>query len=171
MKTVEQIIEAKGGMEALKANQIKIKNGGYMDLVIEYVGTGPRGLPLISVAHYFEQNGDLMADPEMTFEISALGGLYPISYTQHSLGLYQVAIWTEEGKTYHKPRLSHQLAAFAKTWSNNLRMQGFLATAMPAGAPVLASRSAAALKAVATRRANAAAKLALGACYHELPKG
>ena len=161
MKTVEQIIEAKGGLEALKANSIKIKNGGYMDLVIEYVGKGPRGLDLISVAHYFEQNGDLMSDPEMTFERAEIGGLYPVSYTQHSLGLYQVAIWTEDGKTYHKPGLVRQLSAFAKTWSANLRNQGFLKAAMPASAAgvstVLASRSAAALKAVATRRARAAA--------------
>jgi hypothetical protein len=88
---------------------------------------------------------------------SEVGGLYPVSYTQHSLGLYQVAIWTEDGKTLHRPGLVSQLAAFAKSWSANLRNQGFLKAAMPQGAPVLASRSAAALKAVATRRARAAA--------------
>jgi hypothetical protein len=40
-----------------------------MTLVIEDTQErGPNGLPAISVAHYGEQNGDLMRDPETTFE-------------------------------------------------------------------------------------------------------
>ncbi len=40
-----------------------------MTLVIEDTQErGPNGLPAISVAHYGEQNGDLMRDPEMVFE-------------------------------------------------------------------------------------------------------
>lgn len=42
-----------------------------MALVIEATPEpGPLGLPAISVAHYGEQNGDLMRDPEMCFELS-----------------------------------------------------------------------------------------------------
>jgi hypothetical protein len=33
--------------------------------------SGPGGLPAISVAHYGEQNGDLMRDPEMCFELGS----------------------------------------------------------------------------------------------------
>ena len=41
-----------------------------MALVIEATDeSGPSGLPAISVAHYGEQNGDLMRDPEMCFEL------------------------------------------------------------------------------------------------------
>lgn len=31
--------------------------------------SGPLGLPAISVAHYGQQNGDPMRDPEMCFEV------------------------------------------------------------------------------------------------------
>jgi hypothetical protein len=45
-----------------------------MTLVIEDTQErGPNGLPAISVAHYGEQNGDLMSDPEMIFEAEQSG--------------------------------------------------------------------------------------------------
>ncbi len=49
---------------------LKIENPPYMTLVIEAIEPGPLGLPGLSVAHYGEQNGDLMRDPEMCFELS-----------------------------------------------------------------------------------------------------
>ena len=42
---------------------LSIENPPYMRLVIEDIGLGPNHLPAISVAHYFEQNGDLCQDP------------------------------------------------------------------------------------------------------------
>jgi hypothetical protein len=45
-----------------------------MALVIEATDeSGPCGLPAISVCHYGEQNGDLMRDPEMCFELGLAG--------------------------------------------------------------------------------------------------
>jgi hypothetical protein len=70
MKTVAKIIDLFGGLEWLRDNCIRLENPPYMRLVIEYIGEGPRGLPAISVAHYHEQNGDLMRHPEMGFEVS-----------------------------------------------------------------------------------------------------
>lgn len=46
-----------------------------MALVIEALDeSGPLGLPALSVAHCGEQNGDLMRDPEMCFELGLTGG-------------------------------------------------------------------------------------------------
>ena len=72
MKTVAKIIVAFGGLERLRQhdNYIRLENPPYMRLVVEYIGQGPRGLPAIAVAHYFEQNGDAMRDPEMVFEVN-----------------------------------------------------------------------------------------------------
>jgi len=50
---------------------LSIENPPYMRLVIEDIGLGPNHLPAISVAHYFEQNGDLCQDPEMCLKWSA----------------------------------------------------------------------------------------------------
>ena len=62
MKNVAKIIELLGGLVALESKPIRIEPpcSGLMRLCIEHVGMGPRGMPLISVAHYFEQAGALM---------------------------------------------------------------------------------------------------------------
>jgi hypothetical protein len=60
LKTIEKIIAMSGGTDGL---YVSITNEPYMRLVIENIGEGPHGLPAISVAHYFELNGDLCQDP------------------------------------------------------------------------------------------------------------
>ena len=133
MKTVERIIEIYGGIEHLKENPIKIKNGGFMDICIEYIGEGPRGFPMVSVAHYYEQNSDLMRDPDMVFEVSQDMGWGPISYRQDGLGVYQEAVFKDEdGKVMINPRLVLELKQFARQWDKNLKDQGFLDAAKEA---------------------------------------
>jgi len=133
MKTVQAIIDARGGLEALKENPIYIDNPPYGPLGIEYIGTGPRGLPLISVMHWYEQNGDLMRDPDMVFEIfewTDKPTWSPISYQQDGLGIYQEAMWQgDDGKVYTYPALLRQLRSFAATWDKNIKAQGFLEAA------------------------------------------
>jgi hypothetical protein len=59
---------------ALSDAQVDL-NPPYMALVIEATDeSGPCGLPAISVCHYGEQNGDLMRDPEMCFELGFANG-------------------------------------------------------------------------------------------------
>lgn len=118
-----------------ESNYIRLESGGFMPLVIERIGKGPRNLPLISVAHYYEQNGDLMRDPEMTFEQGHNRGLHPVSFQQDGgLPIYQEAVFRNEaGQTLIRPKLIQQLNSFSKTWSGNLRRQGFLKAAKAKG--------------------------------------
>ena len=63
MQTLLDILKRAGGWNP--GLYLKIENAPYMALVIEATDeSGPSGLPAISVAHYGEQNGDLMRDPE-----------------------------------------------------------------------------------------------------------
>ena len=138
MKTIETIITKHGGLEALKEHAIAIENKPYMKLCIEYIGQGPRNKPLISVAHYGEQNGDAMRDPDMVFEVETfdgfttdsgkpfLWGWYPVSFRNDYVGLYQEATWEENGKVLTKPVLVKHLTMFAKEWDRNIAEQGFL---------------------------------------------
>lgn len=137
MKTIETIIKHHGGLDALKEKYIRIENEPYMRLCIEYVGQGPRNLPLVSVAHYGEQNGDAMRDPDMVFEVKwayaeeTNNGLYwhwePISFRNDYLGVNQTAVWKDPDKGIMvKPRLVRELKAFARTWDKNIKEQGFL---------------------------------------------
>ena len=73
MRTILKILKRAGGWHP--GLYLKIDNAPYMDLVIEAVDeSGPQGLPTISVAHYGEQNGDAMRDPEMCFELGFARG-------------------------------------------------------------------------------------------------
>ena len=90
MQTLLRILERAGGYRP--ALYLKIENPSYMALVIEATPEpGPCGLPSISVAHYGEQNGDLMRDPEMCFELSKpplcglrLSSFYFLCCAQHN---------------------------------------------------------------------------------------
>ena len=109
MKAIAKIIEAYGGLEWLRqsGNYIRLENPPYMRLVIEYIGEGPRAMPAISVAHYYEQNGDAMRDPEIVFEVSADDQLdrawVPVSFQHDNVGIYQEAVtWERKTKAPEK---------------------------------------------------------------------
>ena len=69
METILRILERAGGYRPTL--YLRVENPPYMVLVIEAMPEpGPLGSPAISIAHYGEQNGDLMRDPEMCFELA-----------------------------------------------------------------------------------------------------
>ena len=127
MATVQAIIDKHGGIEALKEKYIKVKNEPYMPLVIEWVGNGPYETELVSVAHYYTQNGDAMRDPEIVFSVSKLGFWMPMTFQQDNLGLYQEAVTIRDGSFFIKPALIRELQEFAQMWDRNISEQGFLA--------------------------------------------
>jgi hypothetical protein len=118
MKTLFRILERAGGFRPTL--YLKIENPPYMALVIEATPEpGPLNLPSISVAHYGEQNGDLMRDPEMCFELSKP----PLC----SLALSAWYSRYRDGENYvFLPGLYEQHEQFARQWDRNLRAQGFL---------------------------------------------
>jgi hypothetical protein len=126
MKNVQKIIDTRGGLEALKQRPIRLEVPGFMRLVIEHVGTGPRGGELVSVAHYGEQNGDPMRDPEIAFEVAA-GSRQPISIQQNYVGSYREAVFIgEDGKVFVRQAEVRDIASFARMWDRNIRAQGFV---------------------------------------------
>jgi hypothetical protein len=128
MKTVQTIIELFGGLATLRDNPIKLEVKGFMPLSIEFIGTGPRRMPLVSVMHCYEQHGDLCRDPDMEFEIGERGEWHPISYRQDSIGMMQEAVFRDAvtRDVAIRPKLVRELESFAKTWSKSLEDQGFL---------------------------------------------
>jgi hypothetical protein len=126
MQTLLNILKRAGGWNP--SLYLKIENAPYMALVIEATGeSGPSGLPAISVAHYGEQNGDLMRDPEMCFELASAEGphLDPFYFRNDYIGVEQWSRTIERGHNIHLSRLHEQHKQFAKEWDNNLRLQGF----------------------------------------------
>jgi hypothetical protein len=126
MRNVQRIIDKLGGLEALKRRPIRLEAPGFMRLVIEHVGAGPRGGELVSVAHYGEQNGDFMRDPEIVFEVAA-GTWYPVSIQQDYVGSYREAVYvTGDGRVFIRPADVRDIQAFSRIWDRNLKHQGFV---------------------------------------------
>ena len=129
MKTILRILERAGGYRSTLS--LKIENPPYMALVIEAIPEpGPLGLPAISVAHYGEQNGDLMRDPEMCFEVvkplRRSISLSPFYYRNDYMGVEQYSR-TKDGEHYaFHPELYSEHQSFAALWDKNLNAQGFL---------------------------------------------
>lgn len=130
-------------LEKLGTNQhCKLISAGFMPLVIEQVGEDiqtPFGTgKLISLAHYYEQNGDAMRDPEMVFIVVDKRqdqrdyehiSVFPQVFQQDSMGIYEESICIEQGKvTTYKPVWYKGHLQFANLWLHNIREQGFLIT-------------------------------------------
>ena len=129
MQTILRILERAGGYRPTL--YLKIENLPYMALVIEAVPEpGPLNLSAISVAHYGEQNGDLMRDPEMCFELSKppLSGLVFSAYYYRNeyMGVEQYSRFWDENNYVFVPDLYEQHETFARQWDRNIRDQGFL---------------------------------------------
>jgi hypothetical protein len=128
MQTLLRILERAGGYRPTL--YLKIENPPYVALVIEATPEpGPLGLPAISVAHYGEQNGDLMRDPEMCFELSRPVGskltLDSYYWRNDYMGSEQ---WSRQlvcGHYVMLPDLHTLHELFAAVWDGNLKSQGF----------------------------------------------
>lgn len=97
-----------------------------MAVVVEWVGNCKLG-DIFSIAHYYEQNGDLMADPEMTFlKASASAKYIPMSIKMDGLGIYREGIVWEDGEPrYINAKEQRDEAIFAGTWMQNIKWQQF----------------------------------------------
>jgi hypothetical protein len=110
---------------------VRLTVNGYMPLFVEDIGQSAEGNRLIAICHYGEQNGDLMRDPEMVFEIHAWADAppaEPLSFRNDDMGLMQeVYHYDDAGKKTHvNAKLKQDLTSFANTWFHNLKDQGFL---------------------------------------------
>ena len=110
---------------------VRLTVNGYLPLSVENIGQSADGNRLISLCHYGEQNGDLMRDPEMVFEIDRSAAPHmaePLSFRNDYMGIMQeVYRYDDDGKKTHvNAKLKQDLKSFARTWFTNLKDQGFL---------------------------------------------
>lgn len=100
---------------------------GFMPLVIERLTTkDDDGCYIFSISHYYVQNGDLMADPDMTVKVNPEHKtVEALTYQQDAFGIYQEVYFIQSGKTYVRPKLRQELNAFLEHWLVNIKNQGY----------------------------------------------
>jgi len=78
---MQQVIETIAARHCLdltaSASHLRLEQDSYEPLVIEKVGADQ-----LSVAHYYTQNGDAIADPDIVFWIGPGGLWYPYQISQ-----------------------------------------------------------------------------------------
>lgn len=96
------------------AYYMKLKSDGFEDLVLEAIGGGE-----YSIAHYYNQNGDAMRDPEITFTVDTeTKSIHPTSFLQDDMGIFYE---TETAS----PSMVKDLKEFMSQWFTNIKNQGF----------------------------------------------
>ena len=102
----------------------RIENARYMPLSLEYLYTKNDGRQVYSMTHYGNQNGDLMADPDMTFAVDFMAGtVEPLTWQNDYIGRYD-QVYSSDGTRY-SPYLRTSLDDFLWHWLQNIQAQGF----------------------------------------------
>jgi uncharacterized protein YqiB (DUF1249 family) len=97
----------------------RIKSGGFMDLCVNYLYDNLG--QIVSLTHYYEQNGDLVPDPDMVVRIDRDMSIVEVLTYQDSLTFRRV--YPKSGFVDLAAR--KELNAFLGQWLKNLDMQGF----------------------------------------------
>ena len=104
-------------------------SSGYMPLSIERLEgcVDHEGCPIYAIAHYGEQNGDLMADPDMEIAVDfEAQTVEPRTYQNDYMGIYQqVYRHSDDGKLFCLPKLRSELDSFLHTWLENITAEHF----------------------------------------------
>lgn len=113
-------------VEMLDDGHVKIDNanGTFMPVSVEEIFENDQ-FKIFSVAHYYEQYGDLMADPEMCFiYLKSLQVFFPSYFKQDNLGIEQESVVMEEGEIKgFRVRMQADHTEFANMWLENIRYQ------------------------------------------------
>ena len=105
---------------------VKIDNTGssYMPVSVETIFDNDKFM-IVSVAHYYEQNGDLMADPEMLFiYIKGIDQFFPSYFKQDNVGMEQESVIMEKNEIKGiKVKMQSDHTTFANAWLKNIKYQ------------------------------------------------
>lgn len=115
--------------ESLEQGRVyRFKARGFMDLVVERLPDCiVSGAAILSLAHYFEQEGDLCADPEMTIRVLAPkqgvvpGMVQPLTFQQAMPPIYR-EVYPAPGKIDLGAK--NELSQFLSGWLRNIARQG-----------------------------------------------
>jgi hypothetical protein len=129
-KTLEKILDGLGPDGEASSKTIDNKPGIYMAVHAEWIGRNAFG-DLFSIAHYYEQHGDMMRDPDVVVvrEFATPSDeppiFYPVSFRQDSTGTFWEHL--EFGEDRMPSRVSTKgmkdLASFMTTWMRNIKEQ------------------------------------------------
>ena len=124
-KTAQKIFDKLVALIPKGETVVKVDTDGtFMAVHVEKLYRSHLG-DVYSVAHYFNQMGDMCCDPDMTFVVGYDGRAYPLSFEmQGGFGArYEASVKLTEDSWQIAPRLQAQHAVFAGQWFKNIKSQ------------------------------------------------
>ncbi len=120
-KKLNKIID----LEALKElKYLKYTSKGFMDLHVDFLRREKDGSYVISMAHNYIQNGDVIPDPDMELKINPKFGVVEALTFQNSL-TYSEAYIHKNGQILVNLPVKRSLNKFLATWLSNIRNQNY----------------------------------------------
>lgn len=114
------IINDKGDLQFEEA--LKLKRSGFMDLNLDELDKNEQG-QVIAMAHNYIQNGDVMADPDMTIRIiPEMHSIEALTFQTSIPPTYQ-EVYPEKNTV--NMRLKKELNTFLELWLTNIINQRF----------------------------------------------
>ena len=110
---IEAVLKGHGLLDKFQTQtdfHVHIEQIPYEPLVIERHGE------LISVAHYFKQNGDLICDPDVELHFPD----WTPTAIQLCTGQYDQKFIERDGKTFVNMRFDPSVLPFLTTWAKNI---------------------------------------------------
>ncbi len=98
------------------------KDSALMDLNLDVLYKDSKGAYIIALSHYYRQNGDSIADPDMQIRVDPTLEMVEALTYQDSLG-FQKVYQEEDGKMMVAPKLKKELNKFLRQWLINLTNQ------------------------------------------------
>lgn len=112
-----------------RSRKIGIDGGAFMPLCVEVIDHPLcrvfEGSRAYSLAHYFEQNGDMCRDPEMIFIKAQKGdevAVFPIAFYMDIPPVWRECVILDDGVKL-RPKEQADETIFANTWMKNIKQQ------------------------------------------------
>lgn len=93
--------------------------GTFMAACVEIIDKTGKGWPIVSVAHYFLQEGDMCCDPDVTI-LRATDGDYPMTFQQAIPPVYNVTMKIESGVVSVNQKAQKDLTLFVMELLSNI---------------------------------------------------
>ncbi|MBN1216788.1 MAG: DUF1249 domain-containing protein [Candidatus Lokiarchaeota archaeon] len=104
---------------------LNYKSAGFMDLHVDFLryNNGDDDSFIISIAHNYKHNGDIMCDPDMEVRIIKKYNMAEaLTFQQDNLGVFQRVY--DESNNFN-PTLKKQLNQFLNQWLSHLLSQKY----------------------------------------------
>ncbi len=122
-RRIEKLLKADFSSEC--PSYVKFTAGSsFMPLTVEVINKEADWFDL-AIAHYFEQNGDLVQDPEMVVRVFPKLGVAEAKSFQNPFGPVVPVYKYEDGKTLVSPSQKREQNSFLEFWLKNIKAQGY----------------------------------------------